>query len=157
MTIESMNNEEQFVAAAVGRMYRWMGGCAVAGTLAVLVWKGLWYGGGFAAGAALSILNFHWMKGAVDKLAAYFQPTPPHSEMALEAQPNVRLGWLRRALPAIKFVLRYALIVAVGYVILRTSVLSLTAFLAGLFVFVAGVLAEMIYELATGTGPGAST
>ena len=152
-----MNAEEQFVAAALGRMYRWMGACAVAVTLAVLLWKGPWYGGGFAVGAALSILNFHWMKGAVDRLAAYFQPTPPHSEMALEAQPNVRLGWLRRNSPSLKFVLRYALLIAASYVIFRTSVLSLTAFLAGLFVFVAGVLAEMIYELATGTGAGAST
>jgi hypothetical protein len=31
-------------------------------------------------------------------------------------------------------------------------VVSLSAFLGGLLVFVAGVLAEMIYELATGTG-----
>ena len=148
-----MNAEEQFVAAALRRIYRWMGVCAVTLTLVVLVWKGPWYGGGFAAGAVLSILNFHWMKGAVDRLAAYFQPTPPHSEMALEAQPNVRLGWLRRNSPSLKFVLRYALLIAVGYAIFRTSILSLTAFLAGLFVFVAGVLAEMIYELATGTGP----
>ena len=151
-----MNAEEQFVAAAVRRMYRWMGVCAVAVTLAVLVWKGPWHGGGFAVGAVLSILNFHWMKGAVDRLAAYFQPSP-HSGMASEAQPNVRLGWLRRNWLSLKFVLRYALLIAVGYVIFRTSVLSLTAFLAGLFVFVAGVLAEMIYELATGTGAGDST
>ena len=152
-----MNAEEQFVAAALRRMYRWMGVVAVAATLAVTVWKGPWYGGGFAAGAALSILNFHWMKGAVDRLAAYFQPTPPHPEMALEAQPNVRLGWLRRNSPSLKFVLRYALLIAVGYAIFRTSILSLTAFLAGLFVFVAGVLAEMIYELATGTGSESPT
>ena len=152
-----MNAEEQFVAAAVRRMYRWMGVCAVAVTLAVLVWKGPWYGGGFAVGAALSILNFHWMKGGVDQLAAYFQPTtvPPSATAAVQpAGPARRPG---RAAPVVKFVLRYALLIAVGYAIFRTSILSLTAFLAGLFVFVAGVLAEMIYELTTGTGAGTST
>lgn len=148
-----MNAEEQFVAAALRRIYRWMGGCAVAGTLGVLVWKGPWYGGGFAVGAVLSILNFHWMKGAVDRLAAYFQPTAALAT----AQPTVAARRPGRAAPAVKFMLRYALIVAVGYVIFRTSILSLTAFLAGLFVFVAGVLAEMIYELATGMGTKSST
>ena len=59
---DPMNSEEQFVAAAVRRIYRWMAACAVAGTLVVLIWKGPRYGGGFATGAALSILNFHWMK-----------------------------------------------------------------------------------------------
>ena len=152
-----MNAEEQFVAAAVQRIYRWMGVCAVTFTLVVLVWKGPWYAGGFAAGAVLSILNFHWMKGAVDRLAAHFQPTLAHDGMASDTQPYVRLGWLRRNSPSLKFLLRYALIVAVGYVIFRTSILSLTAFLAGLFVFVAGVLAEMIYELATGTGTESPT
>lgn len=132
-----MHSEEQFVGAAVRRIYRWMGACAVAFTLALLVWKGPWHAGGFAAGATLSILNFHWMKAAVDALAARsLQGAAPRP-----AGVSVLF----------KFVLRYALILAAGYVIFRTSVLSLTAFLGGLFVFVAGVLAEMIYELATGT------
>ena len=152
-----MNAEEQFVAAALRRIYRWMGVVAVAATLAVLVWKGPWYGGGFAAGAALSILNFHWMKGAVDRLAAYFQPTAAPSCATATAQPPRAARRPGRAAPAVKFMLRYTLIVAVGYVIFRTSILSLTAFLAGLFVFVAGVLAEMIYELATGTGSESPT
>ncbi len=110
-----------------------MGAFAAAGSLALLVWKGPRHGGGFALGSALSILNFHWMKGAVDALAG------------LSA---------RRAPIVAKFLLRYALIIAAGYVIFRSSVLSLSAFLAGLFVFVAGILVEMVYELATGTGNG---
>lgn len=125
-----------------------MAACAVAGTLAVLVWKGAWHAGGFAAGAALSILNFHWLKAGVDALAAHFQG--PGEQ---QGRPPARAGLVAR------FLLRYALIIAAGYAIFRSSALSLPAFLGGLLVFVAGVLAEMVYELATGTGaaPGTKT
>ncbi len=146
LTIDPLHSEEQFVAAAVRRIYRWMAACAVAGTFVLFIWKGPRFGGGFAIGAALSILNFHWMKGAVDALAA-------RSLAGAGLRPALGAGF-KPAATVVKFVLRYALIIAAGYAIFRTSVLSLSAFLAGLFVFVAGVLAEMIYELATGTGTG---
>ena len=121
---------------ALRRMYGWMAACAVLVALVLLIWKGAWHAGGFAIGAALSILNFHWLKSAVDGLAAH-----------IGRQKPVRAGRL-----VAKWLLRYALIVATGYAILKSSVVSLSAFLGGLLVFVAGVLAEMIYELATGTG-----
>ncbi len=117
-------------------MYRWMAACAIVVALTLLVSKGVWYAGGFAAGAALSILNFHWLKSAVDGLAAHIGQNKP----------------VRTRRLIVKWLLRYTLIVAASYVILESSVVSLFAFLMGLFVFVAGVLAEMIYELATGTG-----
>ena len=121
------------MAAAVRRIYRWMAALAIAGVLVLFIWKGVRAGGGFAFGAALSIVNFHWLKGAVDVLGA--------------------AGSQRSVAPVvIKFALRYALIGLAAYAIFRGSVASLPAFFAGLFVFVAGVLAEMLYELATGTG-----
>lgn len=129
-------SDEQFVDRALLRMYRWMAACAVLVALVLLIWKGAWHAGGFAVGAVLSILNFHWLKAAVDGLAGHVARRKPVGTRRLVA----------------KWLLRYALIVAAGYVILKSSVVSLYAFLGGLFVFVAGVLAEMIYELATGTG-----
>lgn len=126
------SEEQQFIDAATVRIYRWMAVFAVAGAIAMLAWRGPRWCGGFAAGAALSVLNFHWLKGSVDALAG--------------------LTARRRSVVA-RFLLRYALLIAAGYAIFASSVLSIWAFLAGLFVFVAGVLAEMIYELATGTGP----
>jgi len=117
-------------------MYGWMAACAVLVALVLLIWKGAWHAGGFAIGAVLSILNFHWLKSAVDGLAAHVGGQKPVRARRLVA----------------KWLLRYALIVATGYAILKSSVVSLSAFLGGLLVFVAGVLAEMIYELATGTG-----
>ncbi len=139
-----MYSEEQLVRAAVRRIYLWMGACALTLTFVLLLWKGPWYGGGFAAGAALSVLNFHWLNAAVEALASHFDQASAEAFQGVPRRPA------RAALVA-KFVLRYALMIAVGYAIFRTSVLSLTAFLGGLFVFVAGVLAEMVYELATGT------
>ena len=133
-------DEEQFTAAALRRIYVGTAALGVAGTLGLLLWKGWWLGLGFAAGAALSYLNFHWLKGGVDTLAGYATQS---------AQAPARP---RRV--AAKFVARYALIGLIGYFVFRTSWVSLMAFLAGLFVFVAAVLAEMVYELAQGV-PGA--
>jgi hypothetical protein len=152
-------SDEQFVDRALRRMYGWMAACAVLAALVLLIWKGAWHAGGFAIGAVLSILNFHWLKSAVDGLAAHAasqRAAGGPGSAAVSAANGVRAGRPRsqvrvRRLVA-KWLLRYALIVAAGYVILKSSVVSLWAFLGGLFVFVAGVLAEMIYELATGTG-----
>jgi len=123
-----------------------MAAFAVVVAVALLVGKGPRYAGAFAAGAALSVLNFHWLQRAVDALAGHFDPA------AREPLAGTGGSHRRRRAIAAKFLLRYALIAAAGYVIFRTSVLSLGAFLGGLFVFVAGVLAEMVYELATGAG-----
>ncbi len=136
-----MPGQEQFTRAALRRIYMAMAVLGVAGTAVVLLWKGWWFAAGFAAGAALSCLNFHWLKGAVDALAALAGrnagptsgPRPPSPKRV-----------------AARLVLRYALMGAVAYAIVRTSLVSLVAFLVGLFVFVAAVLAEMIYELAQG-------
>jgi hypothetical protein len=146
-------SDEQFVDRALRRMYGWMAACAVLVALVLLIWKGAWHAGGFAIGAALSILNFHWLKSAVDGLAAHVGRP---GSAAVSAANGVRAGRPRSQVRArrlvAKWLLRYALIVATGYAILKSSAVSLSAFLGGLLVFVAGVLAEMIYELATGTG-----
>ncbi len=146
-----MTTEEQFTAAALRRIYLAMALLGVAGTVLVLLWKGWWFAAGFAAGAALSWLNFHWLKGAVDMLATLAGRTGAPTAPAPGA-----VGW-RNAGPtprpprvAARLVLRYALMGGLAYAIFRTSLVSLAAFLVGLFVFVAAVLAEMIYELAQG-------
>ncbi len=123
----------EFINAAIRRIYIGTAGLGAAGTVAMFLWKGWYFAAGFAVGAALSALNFHWLKGGVDALTARFQ-----ARAASRGQ-------------AVKFLLRYALIGATGYVIFRTSVVSLNGFLAGLFVFIAAILVEMIYELTLGT------
>ena len=121
---------------AYRRIDRLMLAFGVAGTLASLVWLGWQTALVFAFGAFVSAMNFRWLKGGVDVLAAKFmsQPSP---------QPPRRV--------ALKFIARYALLGAAGYGIFTVLRVSLPAFLAGLFVSVAAIMAEMIYQLATGT------
>jgi Flp pilus assembly protein TadB len=130
----------------------------VAGSILLWIWRGWSWGGGFAGGAVLSAINFQWMHSAIGALAdmtvsqtraaAVLNATPsndPSTEM-VEAErsqpPKVGSGGAVG-----RFVLRYALIALVGYVIFRSSVLSLPAFFAGLFVAIAAVLAEIAYQL----------
>ena len=121
------------IDAAFRRMDRVMGALGAAGTVAAFVWLG-WRGAvAFGFGAAASILNFKWLKGGVDALAAKFSSQPA-------AEPPKRV--------AVKFVLRYALLGLTGYGIFTVLRGSMPAFLGGLFVSVAAILAEMIWELA---------
>ena len=127
------------VEAALRRIYLWIVAFGASGTLAILVWKGWREGLSFATGAAVSGLNFHWIKGAADVLMAKFTSQP-------DPQPPKRV--------AAKFVLRYALIGMAGYAIFVYLRVSVTAFLGGLLVVAAAIMAEMIYELATGITHG---
>jgi len=123
------------VEAALRRIHLWIAWLGAAGTIALLVWKGWRESLGFAVGASVAGLNFHWIKGATDTLMAKFTSQP-------DPQPPKRV--------AAKFVLRYALIGIAGYVIFKYLRVSLTAFLGGLLVVAAAIMAEMIYELSHG-------
>ncbi|MBI3665516.1 MAG: hypothetical protein HY236_04705 [Acidobacteria bacterium] len=57
----------------------------------------------------------------------------------------------RRRLLVWKFIGRYALIGAAAYGILKYTARNITALLAGLFLFVAAILAEIGFELITGS------
>lgn len=100
---------------------------AGAGTLALLWLKGWPWGLGFLAGAAASILNFRWFQ-----------------QLTAALGPGARRPRRRFAL----FLgLRYVLLGAGGYAIVKIFGLSGLAIIVGLLVSVAAVLAEMIYEL----------
>jgi hypothetical protein len=99
------------------------------GTLVALVWRGWSVGAGFALGSALSWINFRWLKHAVDSLSGK------------RARP--RLAWLAG--------FRYLLLGGVAYVILSYSSISLGATLAGLFVSITAVIAEIFFEVIYGT------
>lgn len=127
-----------WVDQAFRRIYIGMAVIGAAGTVVFVFWKGWQWGLGFAFGAALSALNFHWLKGAVDVLAVKF------------AGPSPDTRHPRPAAAAARFVLRYALLALAGYAIFATSLVSLNGFLAGLLVFVAAVMVEMIVQLGKG-------
>jgi hypothetical protein len=102
---------------------------AGAGTLAALAWRGWRVGAGFALGAAISWINFRWLKHAVDSLSGK------------RARPRL----------AVLAGFRYLLLGGAAYAILRYSSISLRGTLAGLFVSVTAVIVEIFFEVVYGT------
>ena len=94
-----------------------------------LIFLGWRWGLGYILGAAAGYLNFRWLKKLVDSLGEAASGKPPRARVA------VFLG------------LRYLLLGAGGYVILNFSALSMAAAAVGLFVPVAAVILEILFEL----------
>ena len=132
--------ELKLLAGVEPRIFRSIWIVGLAGTAAFWLWRGPGWAAGFAAGAALSALSFQWMKTAINTLA---------DTVLLGASPSEPGGVSKRrsAGAVARFVLRYALIAVAGYVIFRSSVISLVAFFAGLFVAIAATLMEVAYQV----------
>jgi len=93
---------------------------------------------GVAVGAALTWLNFRWLRQGVG---------------ALVAVSTAQAGSDQARVPKrvyLKFFGRFALLLLVVYVILSRSLLPVAAILSGLFAVVAAVMVELIFELARG-------
>jgi small-conductance mechanosensitive channel len=123
---------EHFYSGALDRIRRSM---AVLGPLFV---AGAWskFGPrsaiGLACGCAIAYINFFWLKrviaGFVDRAAG-----------ATTSQSGQGIVF--------RFLLRYVLMALGAYVILTVSPASLNGLLAGLFLPVAAILCEAVYEL----------
>src|SRR5580704_10509059 len=96
--------DEGYYQRAEARIGRVMMALAAAGAVAMLVWRGWPWGGGFALGAAASWLGFHWLRQVVHAVSG-------------AGRPRRRLALLGA--------FRYLLFVAGAYVIVRYSSLSL--------------------------------
>lgn len=120
-------SEAVFYRRAIRRIYINLAWISAAGAAAAW-WKAGWlWAVGFLIGAIASTLNFRWLHQLADSLGAS------------EHRPRRRLGfWLA---------IRYLLFGAVGYVIVKYFKVNLLAALVGLFVAVAAVLVEILYEL----------
>ena len=95
---------------------------------------------GVALGAALAWVNYRWLKQGVGALAQLFAAQAGAAEVRIP----------KRVL--VKFLGRFALLIAVVYVILSRSWLPAAAVLGGLFTLVAAVLIEVVLQLLRG-GP----
>lgn len=95
---------------------------------AVFGWR---WGAAFMLGSLASWANFHWLKRFV---------------MAL-SEASATPGKSPRKRVAVIFGLRYLLLAAGAYAIVNYSEFSLAAALAGLFVVVAAVVIEIVFEL----------
>jgi len=126
-THETVKTDEAYFDRAIRRirlamLWLGLGGTAVA--LFTYSWR---HALAFLAGALASLANFR----CLHQLAA-----------------SLGEGGRKRRRRVLWFlILRYALLGAVGYVIVKVFGLNLTAALAGLFVAVAAVVVEILYEL----------
>jgi len=118
--------------SSLRRTNRWMAGCAAAGGV------GAWHLGGwrwavsFFLGAGAAWLGYRSLRTVVLAIG----------ETAPARAPRLRY--------AVLVGLRYLLLGAGAYVIVEYSPLHLPAALAGLFVPVAGIIFEILYELIYG-------
>jgi hypothetical protein len=136
LTIDPTNSAEVrsefFYSGALPRITKVMPVLAALGTIA-LAWRVNWFFAlGFALGCGIAYLNFYWLKRVVNALA----------ERVTNARPSERGGGVFA-----RFLLRYALIAATAYAILKISRQSLYGMLAGLFLPVAAIGCEAAYEL----------
>ena len=123
---------EQFYSGALDRIRRFMAAIGVVATVVVSVFFGWKAGAGLALGCAIAWVNFYWLKQAVSALADRVTST---------GRTQSGSGVVAR------FLLRYALIALAGYAIFRVSRDSLYGLLGGLFLTVAAILCEAVYEV----------
>lgn len=123
---------EDFYSGALTRIRRIMVGLAPALSIAGL-WKfGLRPAIGFALGCAIAYVNFYWLKRVIGAFVERAAGTAP----ARSGQGIVS-----------RFLLRYVLMAVGAYGILTVSPASLNGLLAGLFLPVAAIACEAVYEL----------
>jgi hypothetical protein len=118
-------SDEQHLASAIARVWKVTFALGIVGAIGLLIWRGWMWGAGFALGAAISALNFHWLKRVALTLGS------------AQAKPRV----------AVVLGLRYLILGVIAYVILKYSAISLSAMFWGLFVAVAAVVIEILFEL----------
>ncbi len=126
------DKSEAFYAGAYGRIVRLMFVLGAVLAIVALVRFGVMIALGFAAGCAIGMLNFHWLKRVVSALVDRVTDTGEKP---------------RSAGVVFRFLLRYLLVAAVAYAIFRISLASLYGLLAGLFLPVAAIMLEAVYEV----------
>jgi len=120
-----------FNERALSRMFRAMLAVSVL-LVGPAFWRYGWIGAtGFAAGAAVSCLNFRALERSVEALA----------ERIVNRQSHEKGGRI-----VLRFLLRYGLVAVVAYAIFRGSALAFRGFLWGLCVPVAAMMIEAVLE-----------
>jgi ATP synthase I subunit len=132
--------DEAFSRTAQQRVEYWTLALGAAGALVSGFAWGWAESGALGLGAALSWLNYRWLKQGVAAFAAAAATQSGAEKVRIPRRVYVR------------FFGRYALLLAALYAILTGSRLPGLAFLCGLFALVAAVLLEMLYELVRAAG-----
>lgn len=124
---------ESFFNGALDRIRRITIVLGIASSIAIFALYGPGMGTGFVIGCAISYVNFHWLKKAVNALA---------DRVTQSGHAGSASGMV------VRFMLRYGFIAIGCYVILMSSKSSVYGLLGGLFLSVAAILCEAVYEVA---------
>lgn len=129
---------EQRLSGAYSRILRVAVALSVAGTLAaalIFTWQG---GLGLAIGALLAYVNFVWLHHGTERLVERIIAANTKTAEGKAKPRNIRF--------AFPFPLRYALLIAVAYVILKSYPRLLIGFIVGLILPILAAMGEGIYE-----------
>jgi len=134
---EPIPNGGDFHSRAVERISKFMLVIGLAALVTAFSYFGWRVGIGFALGAAVSWLNFHWLKQVVAGIA----------ELTIRSGRPASGGGI-----VYRFLLRYFLMALVAFVILSVSRESRYGLFAGLFLPVAAIFCEGAYEVYVAVG-----
>jgi ATP synthase I chain len=127
--------DDSFYTAAERRIEYLTIAIGVVATIAAAFIWGWRVSAGVASGAALSWINYRWLKQGVSTLARLST-----------AQAGTEKARVPRSV-YLKFLGRYALLIVAAYAILRGFKLPAASLLAGFFAVIAAVLVELIGQL----------
>ena len=130
--VADLDPAEAFYSGALDRIARMMVVLSVIAVAGIWLRFGWRIAAGFAAGAAIAYINFHWLKRAVIALADRITQTPT-------TQGRSRV--------VLRFFIRYVLACLAAYWLYRFAPETLTGFLAGLFSPAAAILCEAVFEV----------
>ncbi len=132
-TDPKLEEGERFFSGALDRIRKITVVLGVASSIAVWTVFGWQIGAPYVLGCAISYLNFHWLKRGVSALADRVTQTG-------QASPATGI--------VVRFMLRYGFIAIACYAILKSSKSSVYGLLGGLFLTIAAILCEAVYEVA---------
>ncbi len=124
---------ERFFSGALDRIRKITVVLGLFSSIAVWSIFGWQIGMAYSLGCAISYVNFHWLKRAVSALA---------DRVTLTGQAGSSNGIV------VRFMLRYGFIALACYAILKGSKSSVYGLLGGLFLTIAAILCEAVYEVA---------
>ena len=123
---------EIFYARAEQRIPRFMAAAFLLASALLWHWRGSGFALGFAIGSAVAAVNFVWLKQIT---AAFVE--------RMSGTGTGASGWGL----AFRFLMRYTLIALFAYGMLHNRAVDISGFLAGLFLPVAALACEAVYEL----------
>jgi hypothetical protein len=130
---------EQRLSGAYGRILRLTIVLSIAGTLTAALFFTWQSGLGLAIGSLLAYVNFVWLHHGTERLVERIIASNKTTAATAESTP-------RKVRFAFPFPVRYALLIAVAYVILKSYPRLLIGFIVGLILPILAAMGEGIYE-----------